>query len=506
MDRKYFEEKLKTYITVLNSYDTGTEELLIDNEKAYDFLKENVPLFDCPDKNLELTYYFRWWAFRKHIKTSPEGYLITEFLPDVCWSLDYNTINMASGFHILEGRWIRNRKITGDYINFWLNHPYNSSQYTSWMFDSMYKFAVATENFSILENSLDKMIDCFQVWEDGYVFRDEYIGKKEKGLYRNIDDRDGSEISIGGTGYRPLFNCCVYSHAKAISKVAERCKNQAVQEKYGTIAEHIKNTYISTAWNKDLNFFTVIKDDGTLCDVRELHGYAPWYFDMIDSSYDIAWKYINDKNVFRAPYGLTFCQQDHAGFKLDDTGHECKWNGPSWPLTTSFTLDAMSRMLHKRDCDYVDKTDFYDLLTVYSNSQRIIDDQGRIIPWIDEDLNPYTGDWIARTVIKKRPDDPFYQGERGREYNHSSFCDLVIGGLVGVSPNENGRVDILPLITASKWDWFAMINIPVKDKLIDVVWDKYGNRYHDGKGFKVICDGKVLQTSDGLEDFRNLII
>ena len=91
MNIQLFEDKLKKYVTILNQYDTGTEPLTISNERAYDFLKENVPLFDCPDKNLELTYYFRWWAFRKHIKTCPDGYVITEFLPDVCWAMDYNT-------------------------------------------------------------------------------------------------------------------------------------------------------------------------------------------------------------------------------------------------------------------------------------------------------------------------------------------------------------------------------------------------------------------------------
>lgn len=147
------------------------------------------------------------------------------------------------------------------------------------------------------------MIDCFQVWEDGYIFCDEFVGKKEKGLYRCPDDRDGSEISIGGVGYRPLFNCCVFAHARAISNVAKRCNNVELCDKYGAIAEYIRKTYLTSAWNEELNFFTVIKDGGALADVRELHGYAPWYFDMVDDRYDMAWQYINDKNVFKAPTG-----------------------------------------------------------------------------------------------------------------------------------------------------------------------------------------------------------
>lgn len=48
------------------------EELYIQfipNAQTDDFLKRNIPYFSCPDKELEKTYYFRWWPFRKHIKT-----------------------------------------------------------------------------------------------------------------------------------------------------------------------------------------------------------------------------------------------------------------------------------------------------------------------------------------------------------------------------------------------------------------------------------------------------
>ena len=41
----------------------------------------NVPLFDCPDKDIEEIYYFRWWTYRKHIKQTPDGFIVTEFLP-----------------------------------------------------------------------------------------------------------------------------------------------------------------------------------------------------------------------------------------------------------------------------------------------------------------------------------------------------------------------------------------------------------------------------------------
>ena len=49
--------------------------------------------------------------------------------------------------------------------------------------------------------------------------------------------------------------------------------------------------------------------------------------------------------------------------------------------------------------------------------------------WIDEDMDPFTGDWTARTLLKADNWNPGRGGlERGKDYNHSTFCDLVLSG------------------------------------------------------------------------------
>ena len=106
------------------SFNATDDELYIqefDNSEAADFMKANVPYFECPDKELEKTYYFRWWTFRKHIKETEVGHVITEFLPPVRWAGPYNTINCPACFHIREGRWLKDELgILAQYIDFWL--------------------------------------------------------------------------------------------------------------------------------------------------------------------------------------------------------------------------------------------------------------------------------------------------------------------------------------------------------------------------------------------------
>lgn len=43
----------------------------IPNAKAWEWMEQNVPLFDCPQRDIEQMYYYRWWTLRKHIENTP---------------------------------------------------------------------------------------------------------------------------------------------------------------------------------------------------------------------------------------------------------------------------------------------------------------------------------------------------------------------------------------------------------------------------------------------------
>ena len=111
---------IDAYVLKFNQSD---DELYIQkypNTEAADFLKANIPLFECPDKDMEEIYYFRWWTYRKHIKQTPEGYIITEFLPDVGWAGKHNGISCPALLQYNEGRWLRNQRYLDDYAHYWL--------------------------------------------------------------------------------------------------------------------------------------------------------------------------------------------------------------------------------------------------------------------------------------------------------------------------------------------------------------------------------------------------
>ena len=50
----------KHYVDYFNETDNETVVNHIGNAKAWPWLEKNIPLFECPDKDIERIYYFRW--------------------------------------------------------------------------------------------------------------------------------------------------------------------------------------------------------------------------------------------------------------------------------------------------------------------------------------------------------------------------------------------------------------------------------------------------------------
>jgi hypothetical protein len=88
--------------------------------------------------------------------------------------------------------------------------------------------------------------------------------------------------------------------------------------------------------------------------------------------------------------------------------------------------------------------------------------------------------------------------ERGKDYNHSTFCDLVISGLVGIRPRHDNKLVLNPLLPDGTWDWFCLDRVPYHGHELTVIWDRDGKRYNRGAGFQILIDGNPTARSDKL--------
>lgn len=453
----------------------------IPNSESSAWMKENIPLFECPDKDMEQMYYYRWWTLRKHIKDTPVGYGMTEFLVDRSYADKYNLIACAIGHHIYESRWLRDPKYLDGIINTWYHgndgKPMNKMmKFSSWNPDAVYGRYLVDGDLDALAKMYPDLKAEYARWEETH--------RLPNGLYWQSDVADGMEESVSGGRKkqyaRPTINSYMYGNAMALASIADKLGKADEKEYYLKKAAEIKDLVQSRLWNKDHAFFETVRGD-TCAQAREAIGYIPWYFNLPDKGvYDEAWLQINDENGFSAPYGLTTAERRHPEFRTRGVG-KCEWDGAIWPFASAQTLTALANYLNSTENPVVTDSTYFAQMKRYVESQH---HRGR--PYIGEYLDEVTGYWLKGDQ------------ERSRYYNHSTFNDLVITGLVGLRPRADNTIEVNPLVPEGEWDWFCLDNVPYHGRNISIIWDKDGQHYHQGSGLRVLVDGKLVGHSPTL--------
>ena len=475
-------EDYKHYVDYFNKMEDENIVQAIPNAEAWQWMKTNIPLFECPQQNFEELFYYRWWTLRKHIKQTPVGYVFTEFLVKRNYADKYNLISSALGHHIYEGRWLHDQKYLDDYIKVWYRgndgKPMGKlNAYSSWTIDAIYNRFMVNHNTAYLKNLLPDLETDYAAWETAK--------RRPDGLFWQYDVRDAMEETISGgrreKNARPSINSYMYGNARALSSIEQMAGNANAATRYGARADTIRKLLQDRLWNSRDNFFETLKETGKSAEVREEIGFIPWYFNLPDKGYEIAWKALSDSSLFSAPFGITTAQRNHPAFRTHGCC-ECEWDGPVWPFATSQTLTALANVLNNYRQSFVTGQEYFRQLELYTESQYY---RGR--PYIGEYLDEKTGYWLKGDQ------------ERSRYYNHSTFNDLVITGLIGLRPRADDIIEINPLIPENKWGWFCLDNISYHGKILTIIWDKDGTRYKRGKGLALWVNGKKAASSSKIE-------
>ncbi|HUJ09213.1 MAG TPA: MFS transporter [Verrucomicrobiae bacterium] len=470
------------YVEHFNAMENENWTNYVSNAASWDWLQQNIPFFECPDRNIEEMYYFRWWSFRKHLVKTPFGFVLTEFLTPVKHAGIYNTISCAAGHHLMEGRWLRDQRYLDDYTLFWLRGNDGKPQkhfhkYSSWFAAAVYQRYLVNHDQKFLDRLLNDLAADYRTWEQER--------QATNGLFWQYDVRDGMEESISGSrtnkNLRPTINSYMFGNARAIAAIARLAGNKQLGHEFDRKARELKRLTQAKLWDRSADFFKVRFEDGKFSDAREEIGFIPWYFELPDAGkgYETAWGQLTDTNGFWAPYGITTAERRNPRFRTHGCCH-CEWDGAVWPFATSQTLTALANVL----CDYrqtvVTRQDYFNAFLTYVRSQHR---DGR--PYIGEYLDEITGKWLKGE-------------ERSRYYNHSTFADLLITGVVGLRPRADNIVEINPLLPENAWDWFCLDGVRYHGHNLTILWDKQGKHYGQGAGLRVFVDGRLLAHASRL--------
>ncbi len=450
----------------------------IPNAQSSEWMRKNIPLFDCPQENFREMYYYRWWTLRKHIKRTPVGYGMTEFLVDRSYADRYNLIACAIGHHVMESRWLRDTTYLHQILRTWYFGNEGKAMSKMNKFSSWNPYAV--QQLFKVQGDTAFVLSLKPRLEEEYA-RWESTNRLPSGLYWQGDVQDGMEESISGGRKkqyaRPTINSYMCGNAEALAWMNMLTWNVEKTRLYKAKADSLRHLIVTHLWNEKDQFFETRRGDvaDTLAAVREAIGYIPWYFNLTytNPKYDVAWQQILDEQGFSAPYGLTTAERRHPQFRSHGVG-KCEWDGAIWPFATSQTLTALANYLNNyHEPHVVGDSVFFRQMELYVESQH---HRGR--PYIGEYLDEKNGAWLMG------------DRERSRYYNHSTFNDLMITGIVGLRPQDDGSIVVNPLLPDNQWDYFCLDGVNYRGHMLTIIWDKDGQHYHQGSGLTLLVDGQ----------------
>lgn len=453
----------------------------------------NIPFFEASDKTLEQVYYYRWQVLRAHQRDlGALGYITTEFLDDVSWQRQpYASLNDVAAFHLYEARWLRERRYADDYIIYLYAHGGNDRHFSESIADAVWARYLADGDRAAAIRHLPGMRRTYDAWEDHF--------DAAKGLYWITPIDDATEYSIasidasggedgfrGGAAFRPTINSYMFANARAISRLSALAGDPAAALDYAARAEALRMRVERDLWNPRLDHFT---DRYQVSNQhvrywqpvrgRELAGFVPWAFGLPRSGqFDAAWKRLLSTDGFNGRAGLRTVEPGYEHYMRQyrydaATGApECQWNGPVWPFQVTQVLRAMANLLNAPRSP-VSAADYGAVLTGYAQLHRSPTGLD-----LQEDYHPETGQPIVGLA-------------RSHHYNHSGFDDLVITGLAGLRPRADAVLEVNPLVSR-QLRYFALQAVPYHGRLVTIVYDRDGHRYHLGRGLSVFADGHLL--------------
>jgi len=483
---------------------------------------ENIPFLEIDDAEIQQIYYYRWKLYRSHLREiGSQRVTITEFLDNVPWARQpYTDLNDSSSFHLSEGRWLRNPA----YVDSLIDHLYsgggNDRHFSESIAAETWTTTLVTGDPAPALRHLDTMQYIFNEWDDHFDRKrnlywidpisdaTEYtiasIDASGAGFTSNPSKEDKDNGFLRGYAYRPSINSYQYANALAIASIARAAGKPDVAANYTRRAEAIRTAVLTQLWNPAFEHFidryqrsTKYVKAGDFVRGRELNGYLPWFFELPpkDASIDYAqaWRHALSSNELGGAYGLRTVEPSYPRYMIQyryDKASglpECQWNGPSWPFQTSQTLAALANLLNDYTQTAITAADYLSLLRQYTHEHFLASGH----PDLQEDYNPDKGSPIVGLA-------------RSHHYNHSTYVDLILSGLIGIRPRTDNVLEIHPLLPASNTPgtraigYFALEGVLYHGHEVSVFYDADGSRYRLGKGLSVFVDGSRAAGPEAL--------
>jgi hypothetical protein len=503
------------------------DPLAIAVRRYQSWFDANLAYFDCSDPWVRKMYYHRAYVLRKNMLEPRLGRLAWPTQSEGRWRSTWypNVISYGAGHQVREARWLVDRRYWQGHLRTWAENEkpdgvYPShvppagptdGQYTDWITSTAWEGHLVHPDVAFLAELVDRLARNVRGWQktydpdgDGLLMVDSHwwTGMEYQPSFFFFSNYkvspDFSQPARPTSLERVDLTAYNYANAVAVARIYRKLRKEEEAQEFDALAAKIAEAVLSKMWQPSKKYFYSLRaSDKAVADVREVIGVYPFCFGMIPwgKGYESAWESILDPNQFWSRWPVASCSRQCPAYSQrnwagDGRAAGCMWNGPTWPHANALVMTAMARTLRgTRDLPVaaspLSREHLWQLFHSFTKAQ--FRDQNIEHPWTGEFYNGDSGKWKTAE----------------RDYNHSTWLDILIPELIGLVPRDDETIEIDPLLPDGALSYFLLDGQRYHGHDLTIVWDAPApgavDHFGDGRnGLDLYVDGKRVAGSPRL--------
>lgn len=262
-----------------------------------------------------------------------------------------------------------------------------------------------------------------------------------------------------------------YKNFRAAASLARLLRDTATEKLYATMSEQAHNQLLSVMWHAADSFFYDVRPIVYKpARVKSTTGFYVFWAKIAERKHLPMLQHLFNPATFWTKYPLPSLPLDYEKYaRLQEAGWTY-WNYATWPRTTCHVTDGVLWAAKTLDS------------SLSKNAATLLDRYTRMHfpnaevhrPNIAERYDPHTGAAFVENL----------------DYNHSTWIDLIMQHVAGITPQESDDLIINPVDMG--WRSFALKNIRYRNHDIDIEFTRE-------KGMIIRVDGIVKAKTAGLQ-------
>jgi hypothetical protein len=262
-----------------------------------------------------------------------------------------------------------------------------------------------------------------------------------------------------------------YKNFCAAASLARLLNDTTSEKLYTKMSERTQTQLLSVMWNPGDNYFYDVQPiTQRPARVKSVTGFYVFWARIAEQKHLGMLQHLFNPATFWTEYPLPSLPLDYEKYaNLQDAGWTY-WNYATWPRTTCHAVDGVLWAAKTLDSSLRKKA-----ATLFDRYTRMHFPNGDLQrPNIGERYDPHTGNAFMENL----------------DYNHSSWIDLLVQHVAGITPQESDTLIIDPIDMG--WKSFSFENIRYRNHNLDIGFTRE-------KGMTIRIDGIVKVKTEGLQ-------